>query len=409
MRFQDRKNPWLILIVCVAAIISMLSFALWPVFLIKLRESWYLSNTDIGLISGAYFLGYVTATPILVGFTDKFDAKWIFIAGCFVSLLGNMGFALFAEDFWSALICWSLVGAGLAGTYMPGLQILNGRLSDKERVSAVPWYTSCFGIGTGSSYLLMGYMLINFDHKIAACLGIAASTISILIIYFLVSSNAYLKKESSKSRHPLDFRPVFRKPVALSYIFSYGAHTFELIAYRSWSFALFFFLGSNTTPKLSISSITTIVSAITITGMIASILGAKICQKHLRHKIISLVGLMTTIAAILSAFLLQSTIFISIAMLWIYHFFIMLDSGALTAGAVESSDPDNRGAVLAVHSMIGFMGGAFGGPVIGVVLDKFGGGNSYIAWFSVLIAMGIGSFLVLLIQLRFWYQIHHSR
>ena len=86
----------------------------------------------------------------------------------------------------------------------------------------------------------------------------------------------------------------------------------------------------------------------------------------------------------------------------------MLDSGALTAGAVESSDPDNRGAVLAVHSMVGFMGGALGGPAIGVVLDKFGGNSSHIAWFSALIVMGIGSFLVLLIQLRFWYQRQHS-
>ena len=31
-----------------------------------------------------------------------------------------------------------LVGAGLAGTYMPGLQILNARLDDSARVRAVP-------------------------------------------------------------------------------------------------------------------------------------------------------------------------------------------------------------------------------------------------------------------------------
>ena len=30
-----------------------------------------------------------------------------------------------------------LVGAGLAGTYMPGLQILNARLDDSARVRAV--------------------------------------------------------------------------------------------------------------------------------------------------------------------------------------------------------------------------------------------------------------------------------
>ena len=82
----------------------------------------------------------------------------------------------------------------------------------------------------------------------------------------------------------------------------------------------------------------------------------------------------------------------------------MLDSGALTAGAVESSDDHNRGAVLAVHSMVGFFGGALGGPVIGFVLDNFGGETSPEAWFYAVIFMGLGSLLVFIIQTKFWVQ-----
>ena len=78
----------------------------------------------------------------------------------------------------------------------------------------------------------------------------------------------------------------------------------------------------------------------------------------------------------------------------------MLDSGALTAGAVETSDPDNRGAVLAVHSMIGFSGGVIGGPVIGSIIDLLGGETSLIAWQCALIAMGFGSLIVFIIQLK---------
>ena len=110
----------------------------------------HVSNTEIGWVSGAYFIGYVVATPVLVGLTDSIDAKRIFIGGSLAATAaGSPASRLFADGFWGAALAWSIVGAGLAGTYMPGLQILNARLSDKMRLMAVPFYTSCFSIGTG--------------------------------------------------------------------------------------------------------------------------------------------------------------------------------------------------------------------------------------------------------------------
>ncbi|HCM07514.1 MAG TPA: hypothetical protein DIC41_03570, partial [Alphaproteobacteria bacterium] len=49
----------LITLTCIAAVTAMASFAIWPVFLVQLGPSWGLSNTQIGWISGAYFIGYV--------------------------------------------------------------------------------------------------------------------------------------------------------------------------------------------------------------------------------------------------------------------------------------------------------------------------------------------------------------
>ena len=389
------------MIVCVASLFSLLSFALWPVFLIDLRYLWSLSNIEIGLISGTYFLGYVLATPILVGFTDKFDAKWIFITGCSVAFLGNVGFVFFVNDFWTALFFWTLVGAGLAGTYMPGLQILNARLNDYDRISAVPWYTSCFGLGTGASYFVMGLMLSSFDHRFAAVLSSLALLFSIGLIFLFVKSNPVEVKLGHRVRHPLDFRPVFKKRKSMSYILAYGAHTYELFAFRSWSVALFFFIASSNSKAISIQTITVTVSIIMLTGMIASVLGANLAQKYNRHQIIASVGLCTFLIAILSVILINNVLPLVFFILWLYNFFIMLDSGALTAGAVESSDPENRGAVLAVHSMIGFTGGALGGPLIGGIVDLMGGENSAIAWQLALITMGCGSLIVFIIQFKF--------
>jgi len=91
-----------------------------------------------------------------------------------------------------------------------------------------------------------------------------------------------------------------------------------------------------------------------------------------------------------------------LGILCVYNVAIMFDSGSLTAGTVSVSDPEDRGALLAVHSMIGFAGGAIGAPVIGYTLDIAGGEENLLAWSLALLLMGIGSFLVSIIQSRFW-------
>lgn len=393
----------LLVLVSFAGILALLSFALWPVFLLNLGQEWGLSNTDIGLVSGAYFVGYLLATPVLVGLTDRVDARLVFLGGCAFGGLGCLGFGLLADGFWSASITWALVGAGLAGTYMPGLQILNARLDDAARVRSVPWYTACFGIGTGASFALMGTVLAFADWQVAAYLGAGGSVLAALLVLFQVRACPPARLPASqKKRHPLDLRPAFRKPVALGYIFAYGTHTYELFAFRTWSFALLVFLAGRTDGGFGIGAVTTIVSLITVTGMLASLLGARICLAYGRHRVIALIGATTALVSLLVAFSLTGPVWLVVLGLWIYNGFIMLDSGALTTGTVEAGDQHDRGALLAVHSMIGFGGGALGGPVVGYVLDQAGGADMIGAWFYALLAMGAGSAIVFSIQRHFW-------
>ena len=70
-----------------------------------------------------------------------FDAKRIYLASACIGVIASFAFALFAEGFWTAMLFRFVSGVSLAGTYMPGLQILNERLEEKQRLKAVPWYT----------------------------------------------------------------------------------------------------------------------------------------------------------------------------------------------------------------------------------------------------------------------------
>ena len=75
--------------------------------------------------------------------------------------------------------------------------------------------------------------------------------------------------------------------------------------------------------------------------------------------------------------------------------FIWLDSSSLTAGAAGSAEPARRGATLAVHSMLGYLGGFVGPFAVGWMLD-LAGGMSQLGW---ALAFGL---VALIVVAGFW-------
>src|SRR5512138_1291874 len=103
----------------------MAGFSVYPALLPELRATWNLTNTAAGIIGGAFFAGYMVAVPVLVGLTDRVPARHVYIGGCLLLALGSLGFGWTAGGVWSAALLQTVSGAGLAGTYMPGLKELS--------------------------------------------------------------------------------------------------------------------------------------------------------------------------------------------------------------------------------------------------------------------------------------------
>ena len=122
-------------IMCIAEAFSMTGFACYTTLLPVLMKEWALSNTEAGLIGGIFYTGYMVAVPVLSSLTDRVDSRRIYVFACTLSALGAACFALFAQGLWSALACQFVIGAGLGGTYMPGLKSLTDHLQGADRKS----------------------------------------------------------------------------------------------------------------------------------------------------------------------------------------------------------------------------------------------------------------------------------
>jgi hypothetical protein len=95
--------------------------------------------------------------------------------------------------------------------------------------------------------------------------------------------------------------------------------------------------------------------------------------------------------AAITGFSAGQPIYLVAGLCLLYHMIIMGDSAALTGGAVAAAVPGQRGATLAVHSILGFGGGFLGPLAVGLVLDLAGGETSRVAWGLAFLVMGAGS------------------
>ena len=403
---------FIVFLTCICQMFSMAGFAAWPIYLVDLQKVWLLTNSEAGWISGSFFLGYVFATPFLVGLTDNFDARKLYFLSSLLGALGLILFSLLSYNFLSAFFLWSLVGAGFAGTYMPGLQILNARLDEKGKEKYVSVYTAFFGLGIAFSFFILGILK---DYNLPwenSFLFVGLIQVFSGIPILLFSGDEIEKRSTSKfDGFSKIFKSIWRvtkNKHAMPYILGYGGHTYELFGFRSWTFACIVFLSYQFDEKLSNIFIANFIAIIGFTGIFASIWGAQFCIGKNRAYVVSNMGLICFIISIITAITFLINLWLALLFLFIYNIFIIMDSGSLTTGTVINGSPDDRGSRLAMHSIIGFFGGALGGPIVGLCLDFFGGENNMMGWIVGFICLGLGSLISSIVLRRYLLKINEK-
>jgi MFS family permease len=132
---------------------------------------------------------------------------------------------------------------------------------------------------------------------------------------------------------------------------------------------------------------------IVLIGVPASIIGAESVSFKTRNRNIRRFEFASIGLCLLGVACLGISLGLTLVALFAYNVAIAADSGALTAGAVASSRPEEQGATLAVYALIGFFGAGIGPLAVGRALDMSGGFQDAHSWYLGFAAMGIGSAL----------------
>ena len=389
----------IVALMCGAEILCMAGFATYPALLPVLRAGWGLSNTAAGFVGGILFFGYVGSVPVLTGLTDRIDARRVYLVSCLLAASGSALFALMADGFFGALVAQALFGVGFAGIYMPGLKAMSDRIDEDLQSRAVALYTALSGFGLAGSYFLAGVISTHASWRLAFALA-ALGPLAAALLVFLLMAPKPPAPAAVRLGFFASFRLVFKNKPALGYISGYVAHCWELYGSRAWMVAFLTFAAGEATGATSRLDAPTLASIISLGG-IASSIGCNEFAKRLgRANLVT--GIMVTglVFGIATGLSWQVSFIASVALLTCYYATIMADSGALTAGTVAASRPEQRGATLGVHSMLGFSAGLVAPTSFGLILDLAGGAQSGRAWAASFTVLALPNLIAITVLRR---------
>lgn len=378
----------LVVLICLAEVLSMTGFAAYAAFLPALRVEWGISGAQAGFISGAFFFGYMLAVPVLSGITDRIDARRVFICACGLSAAGTAGFAWLADSVMSAAICQALTGTGLAGTFMPGLKALTDRIEGPRQARFIAFYTASFGVGSSVSLLASGWLSILLPWRTTFFL----LALGPLIAAPLIGSILRPKPPHGGQNAPWfpRFGQVLAQRATRRFILGYAFHCWELFAIRSWLVAFFVFAYAISSGPPATLSPTEAAALINLFGLPASIMGNEAAGKFGRNRWIATIMAASGLMCWIVGWAASWPWWWLLIFLAVYFTAVMADSAALTAGLVQATPQVQRGAAMAVYSLMGF-GAAFLSPMaFGVMLDAGGGSGSSLAWTLAFGTLGIG-------------------
>lgn len=387
----------LVFLSCTSLVLNTMAFmTITPVLPILFTE-WNLTETEAGLLGGAFFIGYVTSVPVLVTLTDRILPKKIYVFAGLIGASSCFGFAYLADDLCSGVIFRMLTGVGVAGTYMPALKAIVDSLEEPERSRASSYYTSVYAVGTAVSILSAGYVTEYLGWEAAFIVAGFGICIALIIGIVALPAGKITKRTQSQID---DFKRVFRNRPVMVNITSYFGHLWEVFSNRVW-IVTFLVFAEASQPGSFIISTTWLATLVALIGVPAAMYCGELAARHGREPIIRISMISAVVVGIAVAFTTSAPLWVIMILALAYGMTSYSDTGTINTGTVAAAEQEVRGATMAVHASVGFAGGVLGSLAIGATLQATGGKDSADAWTAAFLVMAMGSAFGYII--RWWF------
>ncbi len=347
----------------------MLPFMNYSAALPLVRAAWSLSASQAGGIFAGQQIGYTLAVLVLSSLTDRIGVRRIYLASAALHGLAGLLFAFWAHDFWTAIAARALIGAGLAGTYVPGMRLVVERTPAERRGGAMGIYISCFGIGTAASLFLTGGLL-----RVGLQTAFAVTALGPLVAAAV--AGPLLAEPHRVAGGPTlpPMRTVLRNVRAMRFIIAYAAHNWELFGMRTWMPAFLTVAWQAAGRSLRDAAIlgATVSGAMLLGSAAANASGGWLSDRLGRSRTIRTFLIGSACCSFALGWLLPWGVPVVVGLAALYGVLVTADSSTLSTAVAESAAPGTLGRTLAVQSSLGFIVTAASPALFGLILDATG-------------------------------------
>ena len=371
-----------------------------------LQKEWSMSAAAAGSISTASQIAYAISLVIFSSLADLWGAKRVFLGSMTAGGVSALLFALFARDYYSGLLLYTLMGLSLGGSYTTGLMLLSERYATTKRGMAMGIFIASTSAGYTLSLLISGLSLPLGGYQLSFLLTCLGTPIGAAIAWFtlLRTENTVVKRQGKKGF----VGDVIGNKPAMLLIAGYCVHNWELQGMWTWTpaflAACFAFGGTESLKAAGMGSFVT--ALFHCTGVLASFSMGLLSDRRGRAAMLLVLSGVSSLCSFLFGWTIGWPLMIIIVLGAIYAFSSLGDSPVLSAALSETADPAYLGAAFGLRSLLGFGAAGVAPLVFGLVLDwsnPDASGEVFIRWgwaFSSLGFFGVGATVVAFLYKR---------
>ncbi|MBN9004076.1 MAG: MFS transporter [Rhizobiales bacterium] len=318
----------------------------------NLMTEWNLGVEDVGLLTVAVQLGFISGTLFLAltSLADRYRASVVFAVSAAAGAFANLAFAWLADGFVAGAALRFATGFCLAGIYPIGMKLVVGWVP-RQAGLYLGWLVGMLTIGTGLPHLIRAVAPDWPWHEV----------VSVASALAMIAAGAVLwVGEGPNARNQIVTKPdfgaafgAFRNVDFCAAAAGYFGHMWELYAF--WTLVPFLLTSVlQRTLESAPLSVSVLSFCVIATGGVSCIMGGKLASRF-GSRVVATASLTMSGILCLVFPLCTSSAPVGLTALFVWGLVVIPDSAQFSALSTNAIPPAIIGSALALQNSIGFL------------------------------------------------------